>query len=115
MDAPSSSTGFFARSELGRALYAFRREFFIVGLFSMVVNLLMLAPTLYMLQVYDRVLVSRSEVTLVFVSLITLFLFAVMAFAEWSRSRLLVRTGVRLDAVLGTRVFNASFEANLSL
>ena len=114
MDAPSSSTGFFARSELGRALYAFRREFFIVGLFSMVVNLLMLAPTLYMLQVYDRVLVSRSEVTLVFVSLITLFLFAVMAFAEWSRSRLLVRTGVRLDAVLGTRVFNASFEANLS-
>ena len=114
MDAPSSSTGFFARSELGRALYAFRREFFIVGLFSMVVNLLMLAPTLYMLQVYDRVLVSRSELTLLVVSLITLFFFTVMAFAEWSRSRLLVRAGVRLDAVLSTRVFNASFEANLS-
>ena len=61
MDAPSSSTGFFARSELGRALYAFRREFFIVGLFSMVVNLLMLAPTLYMLQVYDRVLREKQR------------------------------------------------------
>ncbi len=86
----------------------------VAGLFSLVINLLLLSPTLYMLQVYDRVLVSRSELTLLAVSLLTLFLFAVMAFAEWSRSRLLVRAGVRLDAVLGTRVFNASFEANLS-
>ena len=109
-----ASTGFFARSELAVTLYAFRREFLIVGIFSMVANVLMLAPTLYMLQVYDRVLVSRSELTLLVVSLITLFFFTVMAFAEWSRSRLLVRAGVRLDAVLSTRVFNASFEANLS-
>lgn len=109
-----ASTGFFVRSELAVTLYAFRREFLIVGIFSMVANVLMLAPTLYMLQVYDRVLVSRSELTLLVVSLITLFFFTVMAFAEWSRSRLLVRAGVRLDAVLSTRVFNASFEANLS-
>ena len=109
-----AASGFFGRSELAATLYAFRREFLIVGIFSMVANVLMLAPTLYMLQVYDRVLVSRSELTLLVVSLITLFFFAVMAFAEWSRSRLLVRAGVRLDAVLSTRVFNASFEANLS-
>ena len=105
---------FFSRSELTRTLHLFKYEFLIVGLFSMVANLLMLAPTLYMLQIYDRVLVSRSELTLIFVSLITLFLFGVMAFSEWARSRLLVRIGVRLDAALGTRVFNASFEANLS-
>ena len=105
---------FFSRSELTRTLRLFKYELLIVGLFSMVANLLMLAPTLYMLQVYDRVLVSRSELTLIFVSLITLFLFGVMAFSEWARSRLLVRIGVRLDAALGTRVFNASFEANLS-
>lgn len=107
-------TGFFSRSELAATLYAFRREFIVVGIFSMVANVLMLAPTLYMLQVYDRVLISRSELTLLVVSLITLFFFAVMAFAEWSRTRLLVRAGVRLDEVLSTRVFNASFEANLS-
>lgn len=95
-------------------MWAFRRELLVVGVFSMVANVLMLAPTLYMLQVYDRVLVSRNELTLLFVSLITLFLLAVMAFAEWSRSRLLVRAGVRLDDLLSTRVFNASFEANLS-
>ena len=106
--------GFFARSELTATLWAFRREFLVVGVFSMVANVLMLVPTIYMLQVFDRVLVSRSELTLLVVSLITLFLFVVMAFAEWSRSRLLVRAGVRLDEVLSTRVFNAAFEANLS-
>lgn len=106
--------GFFERSELTRALWFFRREFVVVGVFSMVANVLMLAPTLYMLQVFDRVLSSRSELTLLAMSLITLFLFCVMAFAEWMRSRVLVRAGVRLDAILGTRVFNASFEANLA-
>ena len=106
--------GFFRRSELAEALWAFRREFAVVGVFSMIANVLMLAPTLYMLQVFDRVMVSQSQMTLLAMSLITLFLFVVMAFAEWMRSRVLVRSGLRLDAVLSTRVFNASFEARLS-
>ncbi|NBT55854.1 MAG: type I secretion system permease/ATPase [Betaproteobacteria bacterium] len=105
---------FFGRSDLTRSLWAFRREFLMVGFYSMVANVLMLAPTLYMLQVYDRVLASQSEVTLVAISLLTLLLFGVMAFAEWMRSRLLVHTGVRLDERLSTQVFDASFEANLN-
>ncbi|MFZ3124251.1 MAG: ABC transporter transmembrane domain-containing protein, partial [Acidovorax sp.] len=109
-----TTPGFFERSELTRALWVFRREFLVVGVFSMVANVLMLSPTLYMLQVYDRVMSSRSEMTLLAMSLITLFLFCMMAFAEWMRSRVLVHSGVRLDALLGTRVFNASFEANLA-
>ncbi|MEJ8838674.1 type I secretion system permease/ATPase [Ramlibacter sp. AN1133] len=98
---------------LGAVLWSFRREFAAVGLFSGVANLLLLSPTLYMLQVYDRVMLSQSELTLLAVSLITLFLFAALAFAEWVRSRVLVRTSMRLDRQLGTRVFNASFEASL--
>ena len=109
-----SAPAFFARSEFTTALWSFRREFVMVGIFSMVANVLMLSPTLYMLQVYDRVMLSRSELTLLAVSLITLFFFAAMAFAEWSRSRVLVRAGVRLDKMLSTRIFNAAFEANLS-
>ena len=109
-----TTPGFFERSELTRALWVFRREFVVVGVFSMVANVLMLSPTLYMLQVFDRVMSSRSELTLLAMSLITLFLFGVMAFAEWMRSRVLVRAGVQLDGLLGTRVFNASFEANLA-
>ncbi|MES2187030.1 MAG: type I secretion system permease/ATPase [Pseudomonadota bacterium] len=104
---------FFSRSELAAVLWTFRREFLVVGVFSFVINLLALSPTLYMLQIYDRVLASRSDVTLVFVSLLTLFFFFVMAFAEWSRSRLLVRAGVLIDARLSTRIFNASFESHL--
>lgn len=105
---------FFTRSDLTATLWAFRREFVIVGLFSFLANLLMLTPTIYMLQVFDRVMVSQSELTLLAVSLITVALFAIMALAEWIRSRILVRAGVRFDEVLSTRVFNASFEANLS-
>jgi len=107
-------TAFFQRSELTATLWAFRQEFLIVGLLSFLANLLMLAPTLYMLQVFDRVMASQSELTLLAVSLITLFLFGVMACSEWLRSRVLVRAGMRFDAQLSTRVFNASFEAYLS-
>jgi ATP-binding cassette subfamily C exporter for protease/lipase len=105
---------FFERSELTATLWGFRHEFVMVGIFSMLANVLMLTPTMYMLQVYDRVLASQSELTLLAMSLLTLALFAVMAFAEWLRSRLLVGTGVRLDAQLSTKVFNASFESYLS-
>jgi ATP-binding cassette subfamily C exporter for protease/lipase len=99
--------------ELKNVLFSFRREFLWVGFFSLIANLLMLSPTLYMLQIYDRVLASQSELTLLFLTLIIIILFAFMAFAEWSRSRLLVRAGVRLDLALNARVFNASFDAYL--
>lgn len=94
-------------------LKGFRREFWSVGIFSLVINLLMLTPTLYMLQVYDRVLVSQSGLTLLALSLIALFCFAVIGFAELVRSRLLVRAGLRFDALVNTRVFRAGFDAAL--
>lgn len=101
------------RGELSAVLWGLRREFAIVGIFSLVANALMLMPTIYMLQVYDRVLISRSETTLLVVSLITLFLFGVMAFSERVRSRVLVYTGLHLDSVLSSRVFHSSFDARL--
>jgi ATP-binding cassette subfamily C exporter for protease/lipase len=100
--------------ELWAALLAFRREFVLVGLLSAVANLLMLTPTLYMLQVYDRVMISQNELTLTAVSLIALLMFGTMALAEWGRSKLLVASGVQFDESLSTRVFNASFESHLS-
>lgn len=99
------------RSELIAAIYLFRSEIAIVGVLSMVANVLLLAPTLYMLQVFDRVLISRSELTLLGLSAIAFFLYVVMAFAEWMRSRILVHAGIRLDDRLSARVFSASFDA----
>lgn len=100
------------RTELQAVLWTLRRGWWVVAVFSGVANVLMLAPTLYMLQVYDRVLISQSTLTLLVVSLITLFFLSAMAFSEAFRSRLLVRLGVQMDAALASRVFNASFEAN---
>jgi len=105
---------FAANGTLAGQLRLFRREFFWVGLFSLMVNLLMLTPTVYMLQLYDRVFKSQSELTLLVVTLLMILFFAVMAFAEWLRSRLLVRSGVRLDESLNALVFDASFKKQLN-
>jgi ABC-type protease/lipase transport system fused ATPase/permease subunit len=101
------------RSELAAALWALRRVFLMVGAFSFVINVLMLVPSLYMLQVYDRVLASRNDSTLLMLSLLTVGLLGLMAGLEWVRSRLLVRAGSMLDADMNARVYHAAFEANL--
>lgn len=91
-------------------LNAFRSELVGVAIFSFVANMLTLTPTIYMLQVFDRFVKSKSGSTLVAVSLIALFFFVIMAFAEWMRSRVLVRAGVRFDEKLNSKVFSASFQ-----
>ncbi|MEY4862172.1 MAG: hypothetical protein RLZ51_267 [Pseudomonadota bacterium] len=90
-----------------------KRALLLAIVFSGVANALMLVPTLYMLQVYDRVLLSRNLGTLAAVSLITLYLFAIMAFAEWARSRVLARASAALEQSLSPRVFAATFAAQL--
>lgn len=102
-----------AASELRKVIAAFRSTFVAVGAFSFCINVLMLAPALYMLQIYDRVLSSRSETTLLMLSLILAGLYLLYAALEWVRSMVLVRAGVRLDLALDGRVFNAAFERNL--
>lgn len=97
------------RGDIAQALWSQRRAWIAVALFSMVVSVLLLTPTIYMLQVYDRVMVSQSEITLLVVSLITLFLFVAMGFADAMRARLLVRLGARLDATLSGRIGAAAF------
>ena len=72
-------TRLFMRSELMSVLWMFRRQLVLVGLLSMVANVLMLVPTIYMVQVYDRVLTSGSETALLFVSLLALVLFGAMS------------------------------------
>jgi ATP-binding cassette subfamily C exporter for protease/lipase len=103
-------SAFVGRSELSRFLYSFRREFAYALGFTALSNLLMLTPTLYMLQIFDRVMVSHSEFTLYAVTFVLLFFLGVMSFSEWVRSRLLVRLGVRLDMALNPRVFSTAFE-----
>jgi ATP-binding cassette subfamily C exporter for protease/lipase len=105
---------FFKRSLLGRSLWDFRREFLWCGVFSFFSNVLLLTSTLYMLQVYDRVLLSGSELTLLALSLIAVLFYLMMGFADWIRSRLMVRVSAKFDDALSSQVFRAAFEAVLN-
>jgi len=100
-------------SELADALKAFRNSFFTVGVFSLFVNVLMLVPSIYMMQVYDRVLASGNQTTLLMITLLLMGLFVLMGLLEMIRSFVLVRVGARLDLKMNPRVFTAAFERNL--
>ena len=101
------------KSELGAVLATCRGTFLMTALFSSVINLLMVVPSLYMMQVYDRVLHSHSEATLFMLTLITVGLLGTMSLLEVFRSRILVRIGGRLDQRLGERVLAAQFSGSL--
>jgi ATP-binding cassette subfamily C exporter for protease/lipase len=101
------------RSELRQAIDALRHLFRRAALFSVVVNVLILAPTLYMLEVYERVVNSRSEMTLAMLTLAVLGAFVLMEMLDWVRAQVMDAAGLKLDARLAARVFDAIFEANL--
>lgn len=100
-------------TDLGHALHACRAAFVSVGVFSLFINLLMLVPAIYMLQVYDRVLVTMSGETLLMLTLVVVFLFLVMGLLELVRYRILVRMGNRFDLGLNGRLFQAMFGGGL--
>lgn len=100
-------------TEISTALRQHRMALAAVGIFSLVINFLYLTPSIYMLQVYDRVVTARSEMTLVFLSLLTVGLFLVMGALEFVRSMVLIRVANGLDKELSRRVFTATFEHNL--
>ncbi len=100
--------------ELRAALAESRRLFAACALFSMAVNLLMLTGPLFMLQVYDRVLTSRSEATLVTLAAIVAFLYLMTGVLDHARGRVLARAGARLQARLDSRVLRAILIRSIS-
>ncbi len=101
------------RTTLGEAVRESRGSFVMTGVFSFFINLLMLTAPLYMLQIYDRVLTSRSVETLIALSVFAIGLLFVMGLLEFIRSRVLVRTSSRIDEKLSPRVFETIFRQSL--
>lgn len=95
------------REELRAARRESRGLYWFVGIFSFFVNLLMLTGPIYMLQVYDRVLGSRSLETLIALSALVLFLYTMMGLLDYARGRVMGRVGARFQARLDRRVFDA--------
>ncbi|MRD47242.1 type I secretion system permease/ATPase [Caenimonas koreensis] len=102
-----------SKSELAEAVASLRPYFKRAMMFSLVSALLVLAPTAYMLEVYDRVVTTRNHFTLAMLLGLVLGAYIVMEILEWARAQVMYGAGVALDAKLGDRVFNAMFTANL--
>ena len=100
-------------SELREAIASLRPFFFFFCWFSLVCSLLVLAPSGYMLEVYDRVVNSRNHTTLVMLTLLVLGAYMVMELLEWARSEVMRAASVELDRRMSGRIFSAIFEANL--
>lgn len=91
---------------LAEALKACRTHFVWAAVFSALVNLLYLTPTLYMMQVYDRVVPTGGLTTLVLITVVALFALAALSGLDWLRGRLMLRAGLRLDRMLSGKVLS---------
>jgi len=100
-------------SELRDAITSLRQFFVRAAYFSVLTNLLVLAPTLYMLEVYGRVVNSRNADTLLMLTILVIGAYVLMEFLDWVRGSVMHAAGVRLDRKLADRVFNATVEARL--
>ena len=100
-------------SELREAVSDLRPHLMRAFWFSLVASLLVLAPTLYMLEVYDRVVNSRSHMTLAMLTVLVIWGYVVMEVLDWARGEVLREAGFKLENKLAARVFDAIFEANL--
>ena len=100
-------------SELRTAVFGLKPYFVRAAWFSICSCLLILAPSVYMLEVYDRVINSRSHQTLVMLTLVVLAAYVVMEILEWARADIMHGAGLQLDKLMRNRVFRAAFEANL--
>ncbi len=103
-----------AESKMSAALASARRLLLAAGGLSFFVNLLMLTGPLYMLQIYDRVISSRSYETLAVLSLLTFALFAGMAVLDFARGALLARAGEEFEGNLQDVAFDVSMDAGRS-
>ena len=101
------------RAELLSARRESRTLYWMVALFSFLVNMLMLTGPLYMLNVYDRVLGSRSLETLIALSVLVGFLYACMGILDFVRGRVMGRIGARFQAKMDRRVFSAVLKATM--
>jgi ATP-binding cassette subfamily C protein len=99
--------------ELRAALAESRTAFIAIGIFSFFVNLLVLTGSFYSLQVYDRVLTSRSEPTLVVLTILLIMLYVIMGILDHARGRISARIGARFQANLERRVFRVVIDRTM--
>lgn len=102
------------QNEIIQTLYKFKRVFYAIGIFTVVINILLLVPSMYMMEVYDRVLASHNQYTLIMLTVMAAGLYGLTSVIEYFRSMVVLRIGAKIDAELNQRVYTAAFEQNLT-
>lgn len=102
-----------ASNELSKLIWSYLPLYKQAALFSFVTSMLVLAPTIFMLEVYDRVINSRSSTTLVMLLIWVLGTYLIMEWLDVVRGKLMYQASEKFDVSLRKRLFNASFEINL--
>lgn len=107
------STNTQPKTPMQEAFAALKQHVIYVGAFSIAINLLMLVPIIYMMQIYDRVVSSGSLSTLGMLTIIMVFLLAATGGFEWVRSMIMINASTRLERMYRDRVYNATFKQAL--
>lgn len=102
------------KNEITNIIKERKKIFLSIGVFTALINILMLVPSIYMLQVYDRVLPSGNEMTLLMLTLIMLALFIFMGGLEYLRSIIVIRMSNKLDLSLNARIYTAAYQEKLN-
>lgn len=101
------------KSDLLTVLKSCRQSFIVIGIFSCCINILMLVPSIYMLQVYDRVISSNSYSTLLMLTIIMVILLLGMGLLDWLRNLILIKISLKLGVILNDKTFNITFKNQL--
>ena len=99
--------------DIDAALLRYRSLFWVIALFSGVINLLTIVPAIYMMQVFDRVMASRNETTLLMLTILALGLFLLSSLVEWVRGQVMIKMSAGIDLDLGERLFGVAFQKSL--
>ena len=95
-------------------IHHFKYQLIGVAVLSFATNILALAPTIYMLQIFDRIMLSRNEISLFILSVIIVMVIGILALSELIRSRQLIRIGINIDKKLNSIFFNSYLTLLLS-
>lgn len=101
------------KREIDAVLLQYRRVFGYIVFFSAIINILQLVPTIYMMSVFDRVMNSRNETTLLLLTIMAVGMFVMNGIIEWVRNLVMIKISAGFDRHLGERAFTAAYERSL--
>lgn len=103
----------YKKAELIKLVLEEKKDLYWIFITSSAVNVLFLTPMIYMLQIFDRIFISKSVVTLMTISLVILFFYTISAIGNYIRSNIVIGMGMKIERKINERLFKAAFQQKL--